>query len=221
MLAENPPPAADKRVLDRIAEVGIGPVAAPLNVALQATWSERFNGVREAFAANAARRGRAIDGWSYPPPDIGRFGTDYVTRAEVALSSFLANVREEDVALVGVTDRSGAPLVPRQAYRLRLPARMPVDAFWSLSMYEAEPDGRLYFADNPLHRYAIGDRSPGLRRSRDGSVEIRIAGDPPEDASDGNWLPAPSGPWRLILRNYQPRPELLDGRFRYPALERV
>lgn len=47
-----------------------------------------------------------------------------------------------------------------------------------------------------------------------------MARDRPEPGWETNWLPLPAGPFRLMLRNYQPRPELLDGRFRYPAIRR-
>jgi len=41
---------------------------------------------------------------------------------------------------------------------------MPVNAFWSLTLYETVSDGRLFFYSNPLDRYLINDRMPGMRR---------------------------------------------------------
>lgn len=221
VLGENPPPPADRTTLDRIAGVGVGPSAVPLGGRLRRAWNAQFATLQHALVVSSAQRGTVIDGWSYPPPDVGRFGTDYATRAEFALRGLLANVREEDLDLGAIADSSGAPLDGARAYRLRLPARMPVDAFWSLSMYAVQPDGRLYFADNALHRWTIGDRSPGLRRNSDGSLDLRIARTPPEAAFEANWLPIPAGPFHLNLRNYQPQAQLLDGRFTYAALERI
>lgn len=104
-------------------------------------------------------------------------------------------------------------------YRLSLPARMPLDAFWSLSMYERTADGQFFFTDNPLHRYAIGDRTQGLKRNADGSVDLWIGRGDPGGERTANWLPAPkAGPFGLFLRCYLPRPELLDGRWRAPAV---
>jgi hypothetical protein len=39
-------------------------------------------------------------------------------------------------------------------------------------MYEWTPDGRRFFVDNPLRRYAIGDRSRSLKRNPDGSLRM-------------------------------------------------
>jgi hypothetical protein len=106
-------------------------------------------------------------------------------------------------------------------YVLRFPgnAQPPVDAFWSLTMYEATPEGQFFLVENPLGRYSIGDRTPGLARGADGSLEIWIARSDPGGARSANWLPAPaSGPFTLSFRAYLPRPELLDGRYRLPAI---
>lgn len=139
----------------------------------------------------------------------------------MAAVGLLANVPEEDISCGAVADNTGTPLDGNHRYRLHLPAKMPVDAFWSLSMYQQQKDGTTFFADNPMHRWAIGDRTPGLRRNADGSLDILIQRDPPPDDWKANWLPIPDGKFRIVLRNYQPRPELLDGRYRYPAVERV
>ena len=104
-------------------------------------------------------------------------------------------------------------------YRLTMPAQLPLDGFWSLSMYEATADGQFFFTDNPLHRYTIGDRTQGLKRNADGTLDLWIGRTDPGGDKTANWLPAPqSGPFALYLRAYLPRPEMLDGRFRFPAV---
>jgi hypothetical protein len=35
---------------------------------------------------------------------------------------------------------------------------------------------------------------------------------------DANWLPAPKGPFSVILRVYWPKQELIDGRWNPPAI---
>jgi len=101
-----------------------------------------------------------------------------------------------------------------------VPKDIPVDAFWSISIYEVEPDGRVFFADNPIHRYAIGDRTRGLKHNADGSIDILVQRDKPAEDQLANWLPAPaSGHAHLSLRLYQPRAEILNGSFAFPALE--
>ena len=34
---------------------------------------------------------------------------------------------------------------------------------------------------------------------------------------NSNWLPAPAGPYQLILRTYQPKPALFNGSYKLPA----
>lgn len=106
-------------------------------------------------------------------------------------------------------------------WKLHFPAGRlpPVDAFWSLTMYEATPDGQFFLVDNPVGRYAIGDRTPGLKTAADGSLTLWIARADPGGERSANWLPAPaSGPFSLSLRAYLPKEELRDGRYRLPPL---
>ncbi|NIK88784.1 hypothetical protein FHS83_002102 [Rhizomicrobium palustre] len=112
----------------------------------------------------------------------------------------------------------GAGLSGDNRYRLRFAKGQlpPVDAFWSLTLYG--PDFLL--VENEIKRYAITDRSEGLVTKADDSLEIAIQNEKPLEEGI-NWLPAPKGPFRLILRTYQPRPELLEGRYRLPPLKTV
>jgi hypothetical protein len=86
-------------------------------------------------------------------------------------------------------------------------------------MYEATNDGQFFLTPNRLNRYSIGDRTPGLRKNPDGSLDIWIGRTDPGGERTSNWLPAPaSGPFSISLRSYLPKFELLDGRWRAPAL---
>jgi hypothetical protein len=95
----------------------------------------------------------------------------------------------------------------------------PVDAFWSLTMYDSRD---CMLVDNPIDRYAIGDRTPALRRDADGGLTLRIQhAAPADEAARANWLPAPAGAFYLCLRAYVPRAEMLDGRHALPPLVRI
>lgn len=119
-------------------------------------------------------------------------------------------------------DADGQLLSGARRYRWRVPpGGVPVDAFWSLTMYAPEADGRYFLVDNPIRRYAIGDRTPGLVFGPDGSLEILVQHERPEGALAANWLPAPAGPLRLALRAYLPRKSMLERRWRVPPLVRV
>ena len=115
-------------------------------------------------------------------------------------------------------DAEGQPLHGSHAYELRFPpgGGPDVDAFWSLTMYRRSD---CQFVANPIHRYSIGDRTPGLRLEADGSLAIRLQADDP--GSDCNWLPAPPGErFYVVLRLYQPQHGHLEFRYAYPPLRR-
>lgn len=114
-------------------------------------------------------------------------------------------------------DADGLRLNGAHSYVLRFEQPPPVEAFWSLTMYDA-PDGRL--AESSAGRHAIGDRTPGLVRADDGSLTVHLGEERPADLAAANWLPAPEGDFRLVLRLYAPGRAVLDGSYEIPAVER-
>ena len=64
----------------------------------------------------------------------------------------------------------------------------PTDAFWSLTVYGIP--GPLI--SNPLGRYAIGDRTPGLDTTGDGAITVHLQHNEPAEGPS-NWLPVPTG----------------------------
>ena len=93
----------------------------------------------------------------------------------------------------------------------------PADAFWSLTMYDAEG----FQVANPINRFAIGDRD-ALKYNTDGSLDLYIQHASPGAEQESNWLPAPkSGALGLTMRVYAPRQTALDGRWNPPPVKRV
>ena len=76
-----------------------------------------------------------------------------------------------------------------------------------------------YLADNPIDRYAIGDRTPGLKYNEDGSLDIYLQHDSPGPDEESNWLPTPAGEFDFELDN--PQDSFLNGEYQYPPSERV
>ena len=215
LLAADPAPATDQKVLRKTAAfLGAGSFdagAAEVG-AKQAQMITRFAKGRQTFT----------DGWAYPRPNLGDYGQDYVYRAIVALMGLGALPVAEAMYMKAAGDDGAGLFTGDGLYRLSLPAEMPLDGFWSLSMYEATPDGQFFFTDNSLKRYAIGDRTAGLKREADGSLNLWIGRSDPGGDRSANWLPAPkAGPFAMYLRTYLPRAELLDGRFRFKPVEKA
>ncbi len=180
-------------------------------------------GIEQGYAEiRAGRPGKAIEGWTYGERHLGNFGDDYLYRATTALAGLGALEPAEAVYMTCNTDVSGRPLSGANRYQLTFAADgLPsAHAFWSLAMYEVTPEGRAFFVDNPIGRYTIGDRTGGLQKAADGSLTLYLQRERPEGERLANWLPAPAGPIRLVLRAYEPEDSLIDGRYRLPGVRR-
>ncbi|WP_405017999.1 DUF1254 domain-containing protein [Kitasatospora sp. NBC_00070] len=97
------------------------------------------------------------------------------------------------------------------------PDRLPsARFFWSATMYGL-PDRLL--VDNPLERYSIGDRTPGLVYDPDGGLTLHVRHKRPANAEhSANWLPAPDGPFTVVIRLYGPDQAVLEGSWTIPPL---
>ena len=94
----------------------------------------------------------------------------------------------------------------RTIYKLNVPANVPVDAFWSVSLYNAKG----YFEKNPYKAYAVNNVT--AEKNADGSVTIQFGGC---DGRIPNCLPTMDG-WNYLARMYRPRPEILSGKWKFP-----
>ena len=160
-------------------------------------------------------------GWNVPVTIRTHWGEQIALRARVARNLIGALGIEEAMYPVAEVDAQGQALDGAHRYELRFaPGAAPqVDAFWSLTMYRKSD---CLLVDNPIDRYSIGDRTPGLRWDADGGLRIAIQHDEPADpAARANWLPAPREPFYVALRLYQPRQAHLDFTFTYPPVTRL
>ncbi len=210
-------PALQARAAQHAA-LGIGTGWDSLSPEKKALWTKSFPALMAELKNGMASAGELVKGWTYPRANIGDYGDDDDMRALVALGGLGALPRVEAMYLTARTDAAGAALDGSKAYTATLPPFLPVGGFWSLTMYQVEPDGRMFFVPNSLNRFAIGDRSPQLRANRDGSYDIFIQPTPPSGERIVNWLPAPKGKFALVWRAYLPKAELLDGSVRLPPV---
>lgn len=110
----------------------------------------------------------------------------------------------EEASYIGVN-----PGLPPEAYELTV-RDVPVDAFWSISVYDANG----FFVPNARGVYSVNSVT-GVRNT-DGSITVRF-GDHGPDAP--NAIPTPVG-WNYLVRLYRPRREILDGTWTFPSIER-
>jgi hypothetical protein len=224
MLEENPPPEHHDVVLEQFALVGIGPgldVEAQPDAVKQGLIRAEVLGMamlKQQFMSGDWAT--IVNGWRYPPPEIGRYGDNFLLRAaDQSLAGIACNDPAEGVYLVAFTDAAGNTFEGDDRYRLHFDAdgMPPVDSFWSLGMYG--PD--LNLVANPIDRYSIGDRTAGVVSDPDGGLTIHLQTESPGKDEETNWLPSPATDgWFLILRMYLPRPEVIEATWECPPVER-
>jgi hypothetical protein len=218
ILATDPPPQRDACALKAFARAGIGPGRQPTDKTLVAAVRAGKRIVRQAEQRANHFGARRNNGWVLPGPYVGAYGRNYLGRAVIATAALGANTRPETVYPLAVADATGRRLSGRHGYTIRFPRGQlpPANAFWSVTIYGKDR----YLVPNPIDRYAIGDRTKGLRRGRDGSLTIYVQHARPKGAAAANWLPAPSGSFRLAMRIYEPRRSVLNGRWLPPPVKR-
>jgi Uncharacterized conserved protein len=167
---------------------------------------------------NAVGRGitTTANGWS-SIRRCGQPGNGILVRAACAKALPVVNVFEEAAYWTTTTDGSGHKLSGRNRYVLHFPAGQlpPNDAFWSLTMTDVVG----YMVHNPIGRSSIDDRS-NLAKNADDSVDIYLQQAAPS-GHEQNWLPAPPGSFKLMLRAYLPGAAILDGTYRVPQVTEV
>ncbi|MFZ4382254.1 MAG: DUF1254 domain-containing protein [Sandarakinorhabdus sp.] len=199
------------------ADQGIGQAWESLTPEQQKLWNDSLPALI-AELKGGLTAGSGVNGWVYPPFNMALYGDDDDLRSLVALGGLAALPRVEAIYVTARADGEGRPLTGEKSWRLRIPGGLPVGGFWSLTMYQQEADGRLFFVPNPLNRFAVGDRSQHLRPNPDGSIELFIQNGKPSGERVVNWLPAPKGPFVLMFRAYLPGAGLLDGSVRLPPV---
>jgi hypothetical protein len=140
-------------------------------------------------------------------------------RAGAALGGLWGNHAYEAAYLTTYVDDHGEQLTGARTYQLTLDPAPPAGAFWSVTMYDVP---HYFLVDNPLRRYSIGDRTPGTVAAPRGGLTITMSHHRPTDPDAvANWLPAPAGDFRPMLRVYMPGPAVLDGSYELPAIRRI
>ncbi|MGI5219325.1 DUF1254 domain-containing protein [Nocardia sp. CA-290969] len=142
-----------------------------------------------------------------------------VERAAAAKGGLWGNHAYEAAYIMTYLDDHGEQLTGAHTYALRLDPTPPVGAFWSITMYSV-PD--FYLVENPIDRYSIGDRTPGIVYDPDGALTLTISHTAPDDpTARANWLPAPAGAFRPVLRMYEPDTSVLEQTYAVPPITKT
>lgn len=221
LLEDNPPSPEDQPFLASLNVLGIergSPFAlaamdSAVRVALETAPARGLERVR----AGAMSLGSRENGWLIARSGMGRYGTDYLRRACVAKVGLGANLPEDAIYPMASLDAQGHRLTGQRRYVIRFEPGQepPARAFWSISVYDCAG----YFVENPIDRYALGDRDE-LRRGDDGSLELYLGHERPTEGVS-NWLPVPEGTFNLVMRIYWPERSVLEGTWTPPPVVAV
>jgi hypothetical protein len=118
-----------------------------------------------------------------------------------------------------LADNEGKPLNGNSSYLIHFDKGKtpPTPGIWYILMYK----NKSLFFDNPIRRDAIGVFTQGQENNTDGSLDIYIQNASPGKGKEANWLPAPEGAFNMILRSYLPQPQILNGTWQPPLVQRV
>ncbi|HSF45213.1 MAG TPA: DUF1254 domain-containing protein [Chitinophagaceae bacterium] len=145
---------------------------------------------------------------------------NYLLRMASAAGGIYGNSKEEAMYPVYYVDNKGQLLNGQSKYQLKFaPGQLPpVNAFWSLTMY----DSLNLLVDNPINRYLLNSTMlKQLKKEKDGTITLYIQNQSPGKNLESNWLPAPAGLFRMIMRLYWPKEEALNGRWKNPPVVRT
>lgn len=209
--------ADDKSMYDKMASIGLRAGAtldpAKLDPALLKAFNDGIADARAEFKRRSEEK--------YDPADFFNnrkvIGTDYINRALGVYLGIFGNTTDQSVYMTEVGDVNGAPTDgSKNDYMVTFKAGEfpPVKYFWSYTMYKLP---QRWLVDNSIERYSIGNSTEGMKKNKDGSLTIYMSRNSPGKDKESNWLPAPDGPFWVVLRTYGPSQDILDKKWKQPS----
>lgn len=222
MWPANTSPAADTVLTDILERAGIASGANTAFADLEPATREQLEAgltAKQAAYKQAFYQGtEQTENWIFNlDTDMGDWGTDFSRRAYWAVWGLGTNIVEDAVYGVSQLDENLVALNGANTYRLHFAPgdTPPTSAFWSATNYDVEG----YLERNPLDRYSLGSNHD-LVYNNDGSLDFYLSHAQPADTSL-NWVPAPAGDFKTLLRIYWPGAAVLAGEWTLPAIEKV
>lgn len=223
LLTQHPPHITDEPIVARMRRV-LGLTAgqpfdpAQADPAVQAAVAQAPALGLQQMNAKIPTLARVENGWQLNTDTMGVYGTYYLKRAIIAMVGLGANLPEDAIYPLNLTDADGHTLSGANRYTLSFPKGQtpPVNAFWSVTLYDAQG----FQVANSLNRFALSSWMP-MAPNADGSLTLLIQHDSPGPDQEANWLPAPAGSFNLTMRLYSPQTAALDGSWTPPAVQKV
>ncbi|NKJ95431.1 DUF1254 domain-containing protein [Rhizobium leguminosarum bv. viciae] len=218
-----PTDPSETELMARFARIGVGAGKTidfdKLSPEMKAAFEQ---GMADAWKELATLEKQKIDTGEVTSGDV--FGTreylknNYLYRMAGAVLGIGGNSKQEAMYPVYAVDADGKKLDGANRYALRFaPGQLPpVNAFWSLTMYEL-PQSLL--VANPINRYLLNSPMlPQFVKDADGGLTFYVQNESPGKDKEANWLPAPKGPFIAFMRLYWPKEDALEGKWKHPPM---
>ncbi len=216
---------SEQELMAKFAQIGVGAGKTFDPDALSTEMKQAIQqGIADAWAEFANLQ-KQLDAGEVTAGDL--FGTreylknNYLYRMAGAITGIYGNSKQEAVYPLYFVDGSDQKLDGSNRYTLRFAPDQfpPVNAFWSVTMYEL-PSSLL--VANPINRYLVNSPMlPQFKRDADDGITFYIQNDSPGAEKEANWLPAPNGPFFCAMRLYWPKEEVLEGEWHQPPMQQV
>lgn len=219
LLKPHPPHLTDQPIIARLKRIGIEPGKSldinKLDPIVRKAMEDAPAAGQQLMGWKVPTLARVANGWSMNTDTMGVYGNYYLKRAIVAQVGLGANLPEDAIYPLNLADETGKPLEGSSKYTIHFDkgATPPVDAFWSLTLY----DGEGFQVANSLNRFAVSSWMP-FKYNADGSLDLYFQNESPGADQEVNWLPAPKGPFNLTMRLYAPRLDALTGKWNPPPI---
>lgn len=222
-----PTDPSEIELMKRFAKIGIGAgmdfdtaslspeVKGAFKEAIKEVWTVDFSEILKKFDKGELTSGDVFGTRAY-------LKNNYLYRMAGAVLGIYGNSKQEAMYPFYAVDSEGQKLdAATNNYTLHFDKGQlpPVNAFWSLTMYEM-PQSLLI--KNPINRYLLNSPMiPSFVKDKDGGITFYLQNESPGKDKEANWLPAPKGPFRAIMRLYWPKESALNGSWKQPQLIKV
>jgi hypothetical protein len=222
-----PAPSSETALRERFKQIGVEP-GKPFSA------SDLSPDIQQALIAGIDDAEREFSEFKEAKLDTHQVGSDslfgtrafmqnnYLYRYAGARLGIYGNSRDEAYYVGYFIDGDKQPLNAAQhRYAMRFAADQlpPAKAFWSLTLYDGKSQ---LLIDNPLDRYLINSPMlPSLKRDVDGGLTLYLQRGSPGADREANWLPAPDGPFYVMLRLYLPEPAVINGQWQQPPIQKL
>jgi hypothetical protein len=222
LLKLHPPHLTDEPINAQMKRIGLDPGRSfdfeKLDPAVKKALESAPADAQQLMAWKLPTLAPVVNGWSMNTDTMGVYGNYYLKRAIVSQIGLGANLPDDAIYPLNLGDNTGSPLDGANRYTIHFDkgATPPVNAFWSITLYDAEG----FQVANSLDRFAVASWMPFMTNP-DGSLDLYFQNESPGKDKEANWLPAPKEAFNLTMRLYAPRSDALTGKWSPPAVNKA